>query len=105
MITRSALFAFAALLLLPLVAAAEAPSTHGPYTYSQLTPYAQQLQTHAYYDRLREDWRRQHRPPKPWVELPDTERGMEAAQRDYTKRHPNDRPDLWRFKSRDDEDY
>lgn len=104
MVMRPAILAFVALVLCPFAIRAETPSTHGPYTYYQLDPDAQQYQNQYFYARLRADWAHQHDPTRGghYAPGPDTVPAMEAAMRDYWKRHPKDRPELWRFQSKDE---
>jgi hypothetical protein len=102
MVPRSAWFALALIGLVPFAAVAGSqPSAQGPYTYYQLDPRAQKTQTDAFHQRLTQDWLYRHEPPHKWANPPDTEAGIEAAMRDYWKRHPKDRPELWRFDSKD----
>jgi len=102
MVPRSALLAVAIVGLASFRAVAgSTPSTQGPYTYYQLDRDVQQTQTQSFHERLTQDWLYRHEPPHRWANPPDTQAGIEAAMREYWKRHPKDRPELWRFNSKD----
>lgn len=103
MLFRLAPLLIAIPLLIPFAAQAQnsVPATQGPYGYNDVAPQDQQLLNEEYFARLRADWDHKYEfNEAARVHTPYTPREIEAQQRDYLTRHPNDRPELWRFNCR-----
>jgi hypothetical protein len=89
-----ALLGIAAMTLIPVSASAQAPE--GKFGLSDLQPWEQNSEKLQFNERIKQDMQ-QHTfgGYLPW--RPNRPNAEEEAVQQYWKRHPNDRPEKWRF--------